>query len=386
MKRAEAQAAEDAGTRRHGYPRFVAVLLALIAALNLATLIPGFADWYTAHAYPVLTLPLARLSELSSLPVGELVMYGGIAALLVGLALAVFALFLRRHRAFVHVAGVYWKSVLAVVLVVGLLFTLNWAIPFRATPLRAVYGAGADASLEQLEALRNRIVTGLDQTASECPRDEAGQVAYEGDLDARVAAALNGAGDEFARLKGRYPAPKAALCSDVLEWMGIGGYTYPYTQEVTYNRYVSCLYYPVLSAHELVHHQGYFMEDDAEFLSFLALSRSDDALLRYSAYEHMYYYVEGAYEARLVAEFGQEGARARYEAQPQVSAQVRDDVAYDGQEREQRYENSVNGTLEGLFAQPAQDVSHAGWDTQAQVLQENAYDGVVGLLLAYYGG
>ncbi|MGN0058942.1 MAG: DUF3810 family protein [Coriobacteriales bacterium] len=386
MKRVDVQAARETGTRRRGYLRVVAVLLALIVALNLATLIPGFADWYVGHAYPVLTLPLARLSELSSLPAGELVMYGGIAALLVGLVLAVFALFLRRHRAFVHVAGVYWKSVLAVVLVVGLLFTLNWAIPFRATPLRAVYGAGADASLEQLEALRNRIVAGLDQAASECPRDEAGQVAYEGDLDARVAAALNGAGDEFARLKGHYPAPKAALCSDVLEWMGIGGYTYPYTQEVTYNRYVSRLYYPVLSAHELVHHQGYFMEDDAEFLSFLALSRNDDALLRYSAYEHMYYYVEGAYEARLVAELGQEGARARYEAQPQVSAQVRDDVAYDGQEREQRYENSVNGTLEGLFAQPAQDVSHAGWDTQAQVLQENAYDGVVGLLLAYYGG
>lgn len=386
MKRVDVQAARETGTRRRGYLRVVAVLLALIVALNLATLIPGFADWYVGHAYPVLTLPLVRLSELSSLPVGELVMYSGIAALLVGLVLAVFALFLRRHRAFVHVAGVYWKSVLAVVLVVGLLFTLNWAIPFRATPLRAVYGAGADASLEQIEALRNRIVTGLDQTASECPRDEAGQVAYGGDLDARVAAALDETGDEFARLKGRYPAPKAALCSDVLEWMGIGGYTYPYTQEVTYNRYVSRLYYPVLCAHELVHHQGYFMEDDAEFLSFLALSRSDDALLRYSAYEHMYYYVEGAYEARLVAELGQEGARARYEAQPQVSAQVRDDVAYDGQEREQRYENSVNGTLEGLFAQPAQDVSHAGWDTQAQVLQENAYDGVVGLLLAYYGG
>lgn len=386
MKRADAPAAREAGTRRHGYLRVVAVLLALIAALNLATLVPGFADWYVAYAYPLLTLPLARLGELFALPVGELVMYGGIAALVAGLVLAVLALFLHRRRALARAVGVYWKSVLSVVLVVGLLFTLNWAIPFRATPLRAVYGTGADASLEQLEALRNRIVVGLDQAASECPRDEAGQVACGDGLDARVAAALDGAGDEFARLEGYYPAPKAALCSDVLEWMGIGGYTYPYTQEVTYNRYVSRLYYPVLCAHELVHHRGYFMEDDAEFLSFFALSRSDDALLRYSAYEHLYCYVEGAYEARLVAELGQEGARARYEAQPQVSAQVRDDVAYDGQEREQRYESSVNGALEGLFAQPAQDVSRAGWDTQAQVLQENAYDGVVGLLLAYYGG
>lgn len=386
MKRADAPAAREAGTRRHGYLRVVAVLLALIAVLNFAALVPGFADSYVACAYPALTLPLARLSELFALPVGELVMYGGIAALVAGLVLAVLALFLHRRRAFARAVGVYWKSVLSVVLVVGLLFTLNWAIPFRATPLRAVYGAGADASLEQLEALRNRIVVGLDQAASECPRDEAGQVACGGDLDARVAAALDGAGDEFARLKGRYPAPKAALCSDVLEWMGIGGYTYPYTQEVTYNRHVSRLYYPVLCAHELVHHRGYFMEDDAEFLSFLALSRSDDALLRYSAYEHLYYYVEGAYEARLVDGLGQDGARARHKAQPQVSDQVRDDVAYDEQEREQRYAGSVNGALEGLLAQPAQDVSRAGWDTQAQVLRENAYDGVIGLLLAYYGG
>ena len=386
MKRADAPAAREAGTRRHGYLRVVAVLLALIAVLNFAALVPGFADSYVACAYPALTLPLARLSELFALPVGELVMYGGIAALVAGLVLAVLALFLHRRRAFARAVGVYWKSVLSVVLVVGLLFTLNWAIPFRATPLRAVYGAGADASLEQLEALRNRIVVGLDQAASECPRDEAGQVACGDGLDARVAAALDGAGDEFARLEGHYPAPKAALCSDVLEWMGIGGYTYPYTQEVTYNRHVSRLYYPVLCAHELVHHRGYFMEDDAEFLSFLALSRSDDALLRYSAYEHLYYYVEGAYEARLVDGLGQDGARARHKAQPQVSDQVRDDVAYDEQEREQRYAGSVNGALEGLLAQPAQDVSRAGWDTQAQVLRENAYDGVIGLLLAYYGG
>ncbi|MDD7203748.1 MAG: DUF3810 family protein, partial [Coriobacteriaceae bacterium] len=183
MKRADAPATREAGTRRHGYLRVVAVLLALIVALNLATMIPWFADWYVAYAYPALTLPLARLSELSSLPVGELVMYGGIAALLVGLVLAVLALFLHRRRAFARAVGVYWKSVLSVVLVVGLLFTLNWAIPFRATPLRAVYGAGADASLEQLEALRNRIVVGLDQAASECPRDEAGQVACGDGLD-----------------------------------------------------------------------------------------------------------------------------------------------------------------------------------------------------------
>lgn len=386
MRRADAQAAAQAGTGRRRFPRFAAVLLALIAALNLATLFPGFADWYAAHAYPVLTLPLSRLSDLSSLPVGELVMYGGIAALLVGFVLAVLVLFLHRHRAFAQAVGVYWKSVLAVVLVAGLLFTLNWAIPFRAAPLRAVYGSGTGASLEQLEALRNRIVTGLDQAASECPRDESGQIVPGDGLDARVTAALDGAGKEFARLEGYYPAPKAAICSDVLEWMGIGGYTYPYTQEVTYNRHVSRLYYPVLCAHELVHHKGYYMEDDAEFLSFLALSRSDDALLRYSAYEHMYYYVEQAYEARLVDELGKEAARTRYEAQPQVSARVRDDVAYDEQERERRYESSVNGVLEGLFAQPARDVSHAGWDAQAQILQDNAYDGVVGLLLAYCGG
>jgi hypothetical protein len=376
--------ASASAQKKHGFARFAVATAVLVVALNLATLIPGFADGYTAHVYPVLIEPLSRLCDLAPLPLGELVMYVGALALLVGVAFAVAAC-LRQRPAFSRKVGSYWKLLVAVLLVVALLFTLNGALPFRSSSLSSVYGTGGGASLEQVEELRNRVVDGLNQAAAACPRDDAGQVVPGDDIDGRVAAALDAAGAEFDRLRGYYPRPKAALCSDVLEWMGIGGYTYPYTQEVTYNRYVSALYYPVLSAHELVHHKGYFMESDAEFLSFVALARSDDAVLRYSAYEHVCYYVEGAYEQRLLDELGQEAARERYQAQAQPSTQVRSDEEYDAQQRSARYESSVNASLEGLFSQPAHDVSQAGWDTQAQVLQDNAYEGVVGLLLGYYG-
>lgn len=77
--------------------------------------------------------------------------------------------------------------------------------------------------------------------------------------------------------------------------MWIGGYTYPYTMEITGNKYTDKLYYPSLYAHESAHHQGYYRENEANLFEYLACINSDDKVIKYSGFISMYYYVDDAY-------------------------------------------------------------------------------------------
>ena len=391
---------------RRRYWIFVSVLLALIVALNALGFVPGVCDFYATYLYSPLTEPLRRLCASTQTCIGELLMFAAIAMLVIAIVLLVLRIILRKHELFVRVVRGYWKLFFAILLCTGLLFTLNWALPFRATPLIDTLG-GDDCTytIEQVETLRAQLIEGMNDAAADAPRsddgtlvaDTGGKVASVAltasspsasdasgpDVDSKIADALSGISNEFPRLSGFYPTAKTALCSDVLEWMSIGGFTYPYTMEITYNRYVSQMYYPVLAAHESVHNKGCYLESEADFLSCLACMKSDDALLRYSGYEHAYYLVDNAYSQALIAELGTVGAREHYGRQAQPNAQVAADIEHDAQLREQAYSAQVCKLGEEMFSKLAEYVANYGWNTQKQILQEHSYSGAVELLLAY---
>ena len=65
---------------------------------------------------------------------------------------------------------------------------------------------------------------------------------------------------------------------------------------------------------------------------------------------------------------------------PQVIADVID-ASLEADEAYQSEEHPLED-----FADEATEISEVGWDTQAQILQEYNYDGVVLLLLKYYDG
>ena len=170
------------------------------------------------------------------------------------------------------------------------IYTFHWVIPFRSNLLGKSKHKEVQYSEERLRLLRTYIVENLNAVSKQVKRDSEGHIQYD-DIDAMyrtVADAMNNISDEYPRLKGYYPPMKAALCSDVLEYMWIGGFTYPYTMEVTYNKYITNLYYPSLLAHESAHHKGYYKENEANFLSYLACTNSEDPIVRYSAFLDMF--------------------------------------------------------------------------------------------------
>ncbi|MCR4896608.1 MAG: DUF3810 domain-containing protein [Lachnospiraceae bacterium] len=359
------------------------ILPIVIVILNLLACIRPFCDAYKRSVYPLISDVLGRINARIPFALGEILMYLGAAAVLLLAVLAVMLLFLRKREGFRKWAIAYCKGFLIAAQILLLIYTLNWVIPFRASILTVPGATERGYTLEEVGAVRDHIVTELNSCALEVSRDESGNVIYDRSaMDRAVFSAMRSLSEGYPSLSGYYPPMKDALCSDFLEWMNIGGYTYPYTMEVTWNRYCHDLYYPFLLAHESSHHQGYYQENEANYLAFLSLIGSEDPLLRYAGYNEIYYYIENAFYETAGLFMPPEEVRAYLLERPAVSDLVKADRAYARAVSRERYDADSHPaqSLSGSAAKAA-DV---GWSVQGDVLQENSYDGVVKMVLQYY--
>lgn len=332
------------------------------------------------------------------------------------------------YKKFRHCVAVYMKVILATLVVTALIYTLNWFIPFRGSGAQVVAdmnveattenNAGANDNIspeatagestkanenvsgdngvdtsdereyttEDLFSLRAILINNINSLAEQVDRDENGYIKQDEDMYEEVVKAMEGLSDIYPILDGYYPKVKLAYCSDILDFMGIGGYTYPYTMEVTINKYTTYMDYGPLVAHEMAHHKGFYAERDANFISFLAGTNSDSRLLAYSSYRYILSYVtdECYTAANEMYNKDPEGTLEFLNKQPELSGRVKLDDQHNIEEYQKNYEANVNKALEENVSQAAESVADVGWDTQADLLEEKNYDGVVLMLLKYY--
>ena len=332
------------------------------------------------------------------------------------------------YKKFRHCVAVYMKVILAMLVVTALIYTLNWFIPFRGSGAQVVAdmnveaiaenNAGANDNIspeatvgestkanenvsgdkgvdtsdereyttEDLFSLRAILINNINSLAEQVDRDENGYIKQDEDMYEEVVKAMEGLSDIYPILDGYYPKVKLAYCSDILDFMGIGGYTYPYTMEVTINKYTTYMDYGPLVAHEMAHHKGFYTERDANFISFLAGTNSDSRLLAYSSYRYILSYVtdECYTAANEMYNKDPEGTLEFLNKQPELSGRGKLDDQHNIEEYQENYEANVNKALEENVSQAAESVADVGWDTQADLLEEKNYDGVVLMLLKYY--
>ncbi len=358
-------------------------MTAVTAALNLLGCMQAFCDIYKKTVYGVISDALGILTSWVPFPLGEILGYLGVLAVVFGLVVLVLLLFLRGKAGYRRFAAGYGKGILLGVVLILFVYTLNWILPFRGSVIKVEGAAERNYTLQEVQNVRNYIVSEINKAAEEVTRDENGSVIYNhAAMEKATASAMRAQADKLPLLSGFYPRMKDALCSDFLEWMDIGGYTYPYTMEITWNRYCNDLYYPFLFAHESAHHQGYYQENEANYVAFLACTQSDDPLIRFAGYNEIYYYLNNAYIETLYHSLGKEEATALYKQQPQVSMRVMKDRSDAYLAAQERYE-AVSHPAQKLETVSSQ-VADVGWSTQADLLQENSYDGVVKMVLQYY--
>ncbi|MBO6208625.1 MAG: DUF3810 family protein [Lachnospiraceae bacterium] len=397
-----------------GYLKTVIILFALILVTGLPALSPRLCDWYTDHIYGILCDAVSHITGLFPFAVGEIIMYLGIVLLMAGIVLLLLLIFLRKKPGYRRVVKKFFQSFSIALLVVVLIYMPTWFVPFCGT----VLGQGnpelrTTFTYEEISELLNYVVQEGNAAAEEIAVGEDGSVTFRSTEENRalVIKAMQDLGAEFPRLKGYYPPVKTALCSDVLDRMGIGGYNYPYTMEPTHNRYMSPMWMPVLEAHEYSHHKGYYKENEANLLSVLALSRSGDPYLRLAAFMEMYDYLYQDYICAMDQILDQKIAageitdwpeqiqtkedivkRARiyseiFGPEPEFTDRVYRIYAAAAEEEQAIYEEDSH-PIDNMPAvnEVITETADTGWKVQGDILQENSYDGVTLLLLQYFYG
>ncbi len=400
--------------KKKSFARTVFILIGLILMLSVTALFPEVCDKYADNVYCILCDCISHVTAPIPFALGEVIMFIGAGMLVFSLILILLLLFLGKKAGYRDFCKAYFKTFITGLLIVILIYVPTWFIPFCGTVLgRGNTELRTEFTYDEIYDLLTYIVEQGNAAAEEIYIAEDGSVDFPTAEERlpHITEALQALGSEYSRLTGYYPPVKEALCSDILERMGIGGYNYPYTMEPTHNRYMSPLWSSVLDAHELAHHKGYYKENEANFLSQLALIRSDDPYLKLAAAFDMYDYVsEDYYETRnkeierLQAEgkIGKlkevrseeellqlaETIEELFGPEPEFSKRVWQIYNAGEQIEQQLYEEDIHVIDE----MPAVDeVIHTtadkGWEMQAEILQENCYDGVTLLLLQYfYGG
>lgn len=377
------------GQKLSSYIKTVIALGILIVVLWIPGFFPKFCDWYADNIYPKLCDGITFLTAWIPVAIGELIMFLGGAGVFDAIIIGILLIFLRKKSGFRSFAAAYFKTCLIALLVIVLIYMPTWYIPFNGT----VLGMGnpelrTEYSFEEIEELLQDIVEKGNEAAQEIAVTDDGSVAFNSpeDIHEKVVQDMAGLGGEYSRLSGTYPKVKIAICSDILDRMNIGGYNYPFTMEPTRNKYINPLYLAILEAHELAHHKGYYKENEANFLSQLALSRSTDPYLRLAAYMNMYSYVYADYAKAYEKEYGRplDIDKDQY---PKFDERI-DIINQAAIDEEQAIYDADSHIIDNF---PALDrlihnTADKGWEVQDDILEENSYDGVVLLLLQYYYG
>ncbi len=402
----------EEGKKKHKISLYWRILIVagviLVAVTVLAMLWPAACDAYTDYVFPYITIPMGWLVNLAPFAVGEILMYAGavlvIGAVVLSLIYGVKAIVRRIRKtgrssetgeAATKTAKTggygfykgYLKVLLGIVVAVLWLFLFQWWIPYHGYVM-GEKNHTETVTLESLRKAREEIAKGLNKAMTEVERSADGRIFYptKEERDAAVEAALRKLSDTYPRLRGYYARPKEAFCSDVLDWMNIGGYTYPYTTEVTYNRYVDNLYWYSLVVHETAHRKGFYKENEACFMAFLACLCSDDPLVRYSGLYDVWWDIDSAYWDTLLMSCGGDETKAAeiYYAEVQVDeAQMLLDMQDAAKQAQELYEQDDHPLEQ--YQEVASDAADIGWDIQAQLIEGVSYSDVVKLIAEYYG-
>lgn len=83
---------------------------------------------------------------------------------------------------------------------------------------------------------------------------------------------------------------KSSLYGEIGDYLGFSGYYNPFTGEAQVNTTIPKFILPYTTCHEIAHQLGYAKENEANFVSFLTATSTNDTLFRYSAYLDLFVY------------------------------------------------------------------------------------------------
>lgn len=341
-------------------------LFALLLQI-LARSLPGFAERYAEHIYPVIMRTLGGLSNLVPFALDELLIYLLTAGVVYYLISGVRKIKKGRIK-----AGKWLGRTVLRLGKIGILwflvFTVNCGINYHRTPFSELAGLSAgEADEEELTGLCLWLTDRIEETADRITRQENGLCALPEDLRSSTRDAMLRLGERYPELSGWYPKAKPVWTYQVLSMESLEGVFGPYTMEAHYNPDIPAYNQPAVLCHELSHLKGFMREDEANYIAYLACTGSEDANLQYSglmlAYTH--------------------SINALYQADPGKALEVRERLCHQA-DLDYAYHRYYWQQYEGKISELSDKVNDAYLKANAQSEGSRSYGRMVDLLIGEY--
>lgn len=288
--------------KRHYVPL---IIIAVMSVMNIAArLSRGFADFYVQKIFPVITNIFSFVSGIFPFSVGEMMIIAAIIVILIGIPLILILLIFRkssrRKTASIASAAALW-----IITFVFTTETMNCFIMYQCTSFSERYFNSAEHTNEQLKELYSMLIDKTNELSKEVPRDEHNCFTLTCNVQEEAKKAMKKAAGEYSQLKGYYPDAKPIQFSYFMSQSGLSGIYFPFSLEANYNDDMIRTNLPSTICHEYSHLKGIIQEDEANFISFVATTGSDNIEFQYCGYLEALEYVHNQiYEHDIESAFG----------------------------------------------------------------------------------
>lgn len=350
---------------------FLGVLALLLFGLSY---FPSVVEsWYSVGWYPKLGQVMRQITGKLPFSLGDI----GYVLLAIYLIVNVIRFIFRGARARFPLDWFTWgafKTIkFALKLYIG--FKLLWGLNYNREGIAdQLYLSNKPYTVEEVTSLTNELIDSLNATRKLIPDSILPQPSIER-IKAEALKNYARVSKDHSFLSYKYPSVKASLFSEVGDYVGFTGYFNPFSGEAQLRTDIPRVLIPYVCSHEMAHQLGYASESEANFVGYLAASKSPQAYTRYSMYLELFSYAQGE-------EVFQYGRNKDFKAFDSILKQNR--IRLDTLVKKERKE------IREFFRKRRKTVAPAFNNLYDQYLKLNAqekgiesYDQVIGWLIAY---
>lgn len=270
----------------------VRILITVLCILMLNALFAfshRFAEFYFHRLFNSISLFLRQVLGKVPISIGDVIYAAWIITALIYLLKLCYKIVKRKW----NLLGLQFLRGIQSLLSLYLAFLLLWGFNYDRNSLEtslqlevAPYGKEqlyrlTDTLLQQVNA--DRYALGDTMNAIHPGTDSA-------DMFHQATLAYGKAAQRWPQLLYRNPCIKPSLYGHWLNYMGVGGYLNPFTQEAQVNVTTPGFLHPFTICHEVAHQLGYAPEEEANFVGYLVASNTTNAHFRYAANFEMFMY------------------------------------------------------------------------------------------------
>ena len=267
------------------------IIIFFMIVLNIAArLSTGFADFYVMKIFPAITNVLSFISGLLPFSLGETMIIAGLILAVVGVILTAVLLIIKKDSRR-KTAGIFSAAALWIVTFVAVTENMNCFIMYQCTPFSQRYLSSREHPRDELIALYSALIDKTNQLADEVPRDKDNRFYITADINYEAKKAMKKAAKDYPQLAGYYPDPKPIMFSYFMSQSNLSGIYFPFSMESNYNNDMVKTNLPGTICHEYAHLKGVIQEDEANFISFIATTGSDNTEFQYCGYLEALEYV-----------------------------------------------------------------------------------------------